>query len=587
MTTLKSKHVAVPSFSFWDSERMTGAGILFCAFLVMGYGIWILDRGFEMTDEAYYLLLAIQAHSQQVYISAQHWITSWLWQITGSLAMFRASGLLTLLLSSILLALGAFAACLHLNILKETIQSKLVVVAASIIGAMLYAATINLSPSYNLLASAGAYAAAGLALLGICWQNKRQNQNNSIKYACHFLAGCAVCVEALCKASAGLSTLVILIMWIGLLERGYVQQMCIAAAIAAGVIVFAGIALFTNTTFGDATQAFETGMQLFKIVQVESIDARLTRYAFQFWQNILATGIAFGVPILLFSGYLITRRPFLAKGGAAVLLVTLVLGRYFIGGWNDGQALDAPIALFAMLILALMVSIPVWTKNRQSLAVFGGLILVPYSVAMGTGNTLFTQAVVSLAPWSVLIALLAMALFPKERSKMPVLFVAFCFMATVSSQIITSGWRPYHMTAPLIQQDQPIPIGNLGAVKVDAETRQFIVDLQAAARYCNLVPGLPFLGLYNIPGVALVLDAAPVMSPWLNNLDQAEFVLERTQSDRLSSQIVALNLNGENRTDFPPLPKQLKNFPSGYMVCGMATYPFGSQKIQIWKSVAK
>jgi hypothetical protein len=88
--------------------------------------------------------------------------------------------------------------------------------------------------------------------------------------------------------------------------------------------------------------------------------------------------------------------------------------------------------------------------------------------------------------------------------------------------------------------------------------------------------------LYNIPGVALALQATPVLSPWLNNVAQADFVLDRALPEELRSVVVALNTGSIK--DLPPLPLQLKAFPSGYRYCGVATYPFGSQNIQIWQN---
>jgi hypothetical protein len=571
-----NNQISISPYSPWKFERVVNTGIIFSAVVVMLYCVWTLDRGFEITDEAYYILLAIHASTQTLYISAQHWITTWLWQVTGSLAMFRAAGMVALLFSSILLALGTFSVCRRFGVIRDGFQAKGVIVAGSVVSAMLYASTINFSPSYNLLASAGAYAASGLVLLAA------QRLSVAQKHVLYVLAGCAVGAEALCKASAGASTLAILVLWLYVFERSYFHKICGTVAMAAGFVAFAGFALLSNTTISDAIQAIEQGMQLFRIVQIEAIDARLIRYATQFGQNIMATVVAFALPLISFAAYVKTRRTIFAKLGLGVLFVTLLFGGHLLGGWNDGRSLTPPFAIVAMLIMALIVSIPVWKKSRNLIVLLCGLILLPYSVAMGTGNTLFTQAIVSLAPWGTLIGVLAVAHFPENFSKMPNSLIGFCFIATVSLQIVTSGFRPYHMSTPLIKQDKEFATDNLGVVKVDAETHKFLTDIKAAAKDCNIAPGTPFLGLYNIPGVALALQATPVLSPWLNNVAQAEFVLERTHPEELRSVVVALN-TGDIK-DLPPLPRQLKTFPSGYRYCGMAAYPFGSQAIQIWQN---
>ena len=84
MKILDAKHKNILFHAPWKIESVARAGILLCAFLVTAYCVWTLDRGFEITDEAYYLLLAMHAGSVKLFISAQQWITAGLWQITGS-----------------------------------------------------------------------------------------------------------------------------------------------------------------------------------------------------------------------------------------------------------------------------------------------------------------------------------------------------------------------------------------------------------------------------------------------------------------------------------------------------------------------
>jgi hypothetical protein len=594
MKIREENHNAISFHSLWEVERVARAGILLCALLVIVYCVWTLDRGFEITDEAYYLLLAMHAGSVKLFISAQQWITAGLWQLTGSITMFRAAGMFLLLTSAALLALGVFSTCLRLGLLTDRFELKGVVLAGSTVGAVLYASTINLSPCYNLLASAGAYTAAGLVLLA-------SNRSSVLhKYVLFTLAGCAVGAEALCKPSAGAATLALLVFWMCIFERSRFDKIFGPAAMVFGAITFAGIALLVNTTISDATQAVGQGMQLFRMVQVETIGARLVRYSIEFWEYFSVTLRAFALPIVAMIIYATTRRAIFAQFGLIVLVITLffgsldaglptfsmrnaAFGSYLFGGFNryDIQT----VAIFAMLVMALIVSIPVWNMNRSTLALFSGLILLPYSVAIGTGNTLFTQVIDSLAPWGASIAVLVVVRQPGDFSKMPSSLIGLCFIVTIALQIVTSGFLPYNLSLPLTKQDQATTVGNLGGVKVDAGTYTFLAEMKAVAEECEIAPGAPFIGLYNIPGVALALQATPVLTPWLNNKAQAEFVIERVHPKGLRSAVVALQLRGEGV--FPPLPQQLAEFPLGYRYCGMATYPYMRQRIQIWQSQAR
>jgi hypothetical protein len=298
--------------------------------------------------------------------------------------------------------------------------------------------------------------------------------------------------------------------------------------------------------------------------------------------------------------YITTRRAIFAQFGLAAMVITLIFGSldigsptfsmrnaafgsYLFGGFNRYSI--QTVAIFAMLVMALIVSMPVWNKNRRTLTLFSGLILLPYSVAIGTGNELFTQIIDSLAPWGALIAVLVVARHPDDFNKMLTSLIGVCFIVTIALQIVTSCFRPYHLLLSLTKQDQMTTVGSLGEVKVDVGTYKFLTEMKAAAKECNIAPGAPFIGLYNIPGAALALQAIPVLTPWLNNKAQAEFVIERVRSEDLHSAVVALQMRGNGV--FPPLPQQMSAFPSGYRYCGMATYPYMQQRIQIWQPQAQ
>jgi len=590
----KTNFNSIPFYSGWMIERAINTGFVLCAFIVIGYCVWTLDRGFDITDESYYLLLAMHADSVKVFISAQQWITAGLWSCTGSIAMFRAAGMFLLIAGAAILSMGVFSAGVRFGLLTNRFVSKAVVSAGSLVCAMLYASTINLSPSYNLLASAGAYAAAGMTLLAI-------NTSNSIyKYVLFAFAGFALGVEALSKLSAGISTCLLLLFWLAIFERSLVNKLLGTVVMFISVATCAVFYLLINTTISEAAQALEQGMYLFRMVQVESVSVRLVRYSTEFFKYFLTTLKVFVTPMLAIIIYTRTRNVIFVIAGLTLLVIILLFGSldagspvfliknffsdsYLYGGY---RRYDIQItAVLAMLIIALFVSVPVWSKNRDALVLFSGLILLPYSVAMGTGNAMFTQIIDSLAPWGVMMAVFVVSRYPDNYSKIPVSLIAIIFMVTIVLQIITSSLRPYGLPLTLLKHDKTATVGNLGDVKVDAGTFVFLKDMKTAVKECSIKSGSPFYGLYNIPGVALALQVIPVISPWLNNKAQAEFVLNRASQNELESAVVAFQMT--NTGELPLLPEQLESFPSGYRYCGMGTYPYSQQKIEIWYSLAK
>jgi hypothetical protein len=275
----------------------------------------------------------------------------------GSITMFRASGMVLLLASSSLLALGVYSACLRFGLVADRFALKGVVLAGSAVAAMLYASTINLSPCYNLLASTGAYAAAGMVLLAT------NRPSSAHKYILYGLAGGALGAEALCKASAGIATSALVICAVSSTPR--FDKIFGPVAMAFGAVTFACAALFVNTTMSDTAQAVGQGMQLFRLIQVEMIGARLVRYSIEFIAYFKTTLVAFATPLIATVVYAATRRVIFAQIGIASLwshclreperrlacisMHNATSGSYLFGVSNryDVQT----VALFAMLAI--------------------------------------------------------------------------------------------------------------------------------------------------------------------------------------------------------------------------------------------
>ena len=540
------------------------AAVVFC--------LLALDRGFEITDEAYYLLLGMHPKAVSLYVSAQHWIMGPLWQMTGSLVSFRAMGLFILVGSSVVLAAGTCVALAERGV-RVSSSGKALVVCGSVVGALLYIATINLSPSYNLLTSAGAYLAAGCTLLTL------HQQRGWLRGGLAILNGAALCVVFVNKPSAGVATFALLSLWMVLLAR--TPREGALWVFASGTVFAATVAALAlaQTTPSEIQSGLANGLELFRMVQTESVGARLLRYASDYAGYVGQTLRSFWAVALCIGVFLLTRRAVIIAATLVILAFTLLDGNYLLGGVE--QYVVQIRAALAVLLASLAVSASVWARDRRLATLVLGLAALPYAVAFGTGNSLFTQIIVSMAPWGTLIAASAM-LADAERSDRSMAFALLAaFSVTLASQIVTSGFRaPYHLAAPLSGQTERVNVGNLGRVRVDAGTAAFVRSLDAAVTTCRISPSAAFLGLYNIPGVALALRAVPVVTPWLNNVAQAETALAFGPPGVLQSVVVAIRENSDGSRVV--LPSRLAAFPTGFRFCGDATYPFENQRITIW-----
>ena len=458
------------------------AACALCAFAVaFGFCVWAVHRGFEITDEAYYLLMGMHPEGVQLYVSAQQWVTGPLWATTGSLVAFRTCGLLLLVGSAATLSHGVCSSfCRYASGFEVGVASQISVASASIVFALLYAATINLSPSYNLLASAGANAAAGFVLLGLCASaSLRRHEFN-------LLAGLALAVEFVGKPSAGVATFAVVGFWLmSVGSRSLKAKLVDVVVVGLGAVVCVAMLASTQSSMTDVVLSLRRGLDLFQMVQTESIVARLGRYAIQFARAALDAAVWFSFAISALFGYLVTRRRrWLALFGATTF-VTMLAGDFFVGG--SDQYLKQVGSSFILLAMTVCVTLPAWRQRRMSAILVTGLIALPYSVAVGTGNSIFTQVIVSLAPWGALAAVLANIQLAHKSDRFVAAILFIGLVTSVSAQIFTSGFRmPYHMSQPIAAQAERVHVRDLGFVLVDAGTRQFVADMEGAARKCAI-----------------------------------------------------------------------------------------------------
>lgn len=553
--------------------------IITISLTLIAYSMWALNRGFEITDESYYLLLAIHSSAVKVIISGQHWLTSPLWFVTGNIVGFRAIGLIILLLASTILAAGsinAYATIAKADRFKR--RDLAVIVASTFSGALLYGSTINFSPCYNLLAAASVYAAVGFAFLVI---GKLPGWRVNILY---LLSGCMLGIAFLGKFSAGIASLVLISALIAVLRSNKREKILGIALVLLGMVSSLFLIILPHGLNANLIEEFRLGIAVFKQVQVESNVDRLLRYGRELAMQTLWSGVLFIIPLAYLSLYKKSRN--IARYVFISLLCIVILNYIYLPiAFKASRWVGATASFSMLLALALIASLTIWTKNIKMVALIIGLIILPYCVAIGTGNGINTQIVDSLASWGVLISILTIVAINKQRGYYPGLMLAICFafVSLVAVQFAISSFSPYHLKGTLWEQKIPTKIDDIGAVKTDQATHDFVSTLTSASLNCYNGRSRQYLGFYGLPGVALIVDAVPVFSPWLTNANQSEIILSEVNDNVLKSALIGVTLLGDG--SLPQLPKQFGDLPNGYQICGEATFPYTGERIQLWKPI--
>ncbi|MGZ4958447.1 MAG: hypothetical protein ACXV7J_04280 [Methylomonas sp.] len=553
--------------------------IVGCVAILLAYGLWSLNRGLDLTDESYYLASAIHPDSLLLWATAMHWFTAGLWQLSGNLATFRGMGMAILVVSSVVLALGmirAFETCGFGE--ANNRRSRTLIVAGSLVGAMLYHAFVPFTPSYNLLAVSGVYMGMGLVTLSV-------NSSRSLRfYGFQSFGGVALGIAFLAKFSSGIVGWGIACFITAMMSESHRDRILRMGLLTIGMAATVGIIIFLKTTFSEALEQFRLGTFVYMLGTNETFPERLARYFNQSADFLKLILTDFWIPLMLFGIYAVRPRFWLAAMGLAAFVYSVLTQGYYLGGMDRYDQQTAP--LFVAVILCLLATARVWMQNKKLICLLAALSLLPFCIAIGTFNPLHLQILFSIAPWGLAAGLLAFALpLNADQRFMPEL-VCMLFVTLVTSQVLSNGFRgPYRLNRPLQEQSEAITIPPLGTFRVDRESRDAYMKLIQVADACGIHEDRMFLGLYNIPGIALIIQTVMPGFPLLQDRVSTEPILDRLPPETLKSAVVGIDRDSGSFD--PGMPKQLARFPTDYRLCGTITIPFQKQTVELWLNVAQ
>ncbi|HVW52314.1 MAG TPA: hypothetical protein VHC91_18325 [Trinickia sp.] len=534
----------------------------------------------ELTDEAFYLLTSMHPHALRFFFTPTQWVSARLWQIAHGLAAFRALGWALSTASAALLGVGAARVAIPKEaasvIARRLYQSA--VIAMTVIFAWLYGAILPFSPSYNLLGASGAYAAFGLFLLSINCEKRPR--------VMVLAAASGICLgfAVLSKFSAGIATAGLIVVLQAVLRARHAIRLRATAITILALIATLAIAIVVESSLREGYKEFLTGLELTRIAQgSETTIARLIRGGHEWSECLTVVASTYWGPIALACIAVVLRNSVVGCAAVGWFAYVVVALHTYVGGMDVYQTQSRPV--IAAMAMMLVLTARVWVTQWRSVILAASLGVLPFAIAIGTGNPLPFQILLALASWGALSGALAFG-GQDHALRVSAICLAVALPALLAAQIISSGYRaPYRLPQPLQAQQLPVNLGRLGTLKVDAPTARFVTEVRSAWRRCDLPEEMPFLGIYRLPGVALLVDAIPVATPWLFTKSFTEAALNGVGADQLKDAAIALQLAPDGAR--PELPIQLQSFfPSAYRFCGTFSLPFGGARAELWAPVA-
>ncbi len=578
---------------------------------------WASDRGFDITDEGFYLL-AGQFPEEFLPRTSSFYIYSSVIQkqLNNDVVWLRLIGLSLILASSLLLHIGCFKLLSFLDkAWSEHIRVKICTLLFILSGGLVYYAWFLCTPSYNLWNAFGLTGSCGLFFIGLATiKSHKSFLGSGVQF---FLAGLLVGLSLLVKWPTGVILFFLYSLCIVLWPRISVhQRLTSASLVISGIIIWLGIHFLLMEPFRvwlkTMTDGFETiqllggGQEVGSIIRYLNECKYLVRRSFKyFWPFHFA----------LFIGFVMTHvfrhRVREMSWWLSVLIISLFVLvawraytlQYHLGGlvqWHMVGLMVFYVAWF--FLLASTAGLSLWFLRDHSVGknlnaakplILASLVLgtLPLAGALGTGNPIFHNTVLNMAPWFGLLLILLAFISKLHRSNAILLGGILTITIFVSSQVISAGlFAPYRLNTGLLDQTQATEIGYPPTIlKLDPETSKFFNRLRQMAQENGFKPGDDVLGFFDLPGVVFALGGRSPGNPWYFGCGYkgsrafAEKALSLVPPERLKRAFILET--SDSAGCMPDLEKFGINFPADYILCGelMIPYPWTKETVRFWK----
>lgn len=492
----------------------------------LAFIISMSGRGFGFGDESYYVAWISDPLQYKASIHPFGLPLHIVYKLTGeSIVFMRMLGALLLALTGAVL--GLFAARHFQDVLPQETRANLVPLGA--LFSLSYYALWVLTPSYNLLANAG----AALITAGcLTWMNPGIRRSLREDWIASTLVGLGGLLAAFGKPTFA----VLAACYAGyLLLRGCRDVgprrvlSCAAIATATSVVpLVLVLALVGGPTVNIAM--VRQGMEVLRFGN--SIGNLPWKTATDIYHSpviFLLTVAVFVVAIIAKPREGTVATKWFGRAVGALLAADLF---YFcfqiargVAGDNDpySAGFGVPVICVVLALIAYTVvkqgPLKGQAHNAGLIKVIAILLILPFAIAFGTANSLVHQSVLSLFAPLLAAVIVAASLMPVSKGRI----VQVTLALLVPLLLLWSAQRPYGLQASIWKQAQAVTLPFNGEVlKVDEGSALYIESLKSLARRTALSRSTPIVDLSaGGPGTALLLNGGAPYYPWLVHIFEA------------------------------------------------------------------
>jgi hypothetical protein len=508
---------------------------------VLGFLLVNSDRGFDLTDEGFYLLSAAHPADVTLWPNAAHWFTSLLFRAANqNVVVLRTLGVAICVLASLFLATAIRVLGRRLGLLPS---GRNVVTACLdgclvILGGALGYTWFLLTPAYNGVNAWALVAASGGLFCGF-GRYDRGGEGVRVQALCMAAAGVCVGVSLFAKFPTGLSLLGLFLLVIVAWPLGASQRRLVSLGAFGGgvVVVVAGFFLLRQSAF-EWWASFRGGLWMLSVLGGGQNLGAFHRYWNEWRTDVIAAAptetwgwlgviVVCALTLRLAGAHRTTVRRVAAAGamiGVGAQAYISATRWWALGGAQYFGSITGFCFTWVLVAAGLAISRapgagdgPGDGKVTRARAIFVLLLLVlPLAGAVGTGHRIYVNMVYVLAPW---FAFLALALGVASRSVIlnfsgDVLKAALAVYCAV--QIIGGSLTaPYRLDGGLASQVVPTDVGAPAtALRLNPAAALFVRDLRAMAGSCGFRPGDNVLMFFDAPGIVFALGGRSPGIPW-------------------------------------------------------------------------
>lgn len=516
--------------------HLTQLCIVVLAGLILALLVWSLPRGFDITDESFYLLNYRYPVEYESSFTDFHLVITRVFGLAdASILAYRVAALFGAVLGAV-----AFGLTLSLWLQKAIPQGRhcwisrpVLVVSYVLLGELLAMSIMPRTVSYNglntlllLLAASATLNALRYGLAGIGWLVP---------------AGAAIGLDMFVKVStAGLLLVSLFILFGWCWRRGGISTLVRAITLLAlGLGI--GVALYFLRAQQPAVwwHNFSQEMTMLRGQGYGTSDLFL-KYLGSARETLYILAWPLGPVLLILTGvaWWWPRRGAPARWHGPFTLVLVCSTGFWLASqavqrlWYStaylNQQQTLPLLLFFVIITGLVVAteaVPPYSvtspsvpekMSAQWLPVAIWLLALPLLAAAGTYNDLRLNLVMDAAPW---FGLSLMLLVLPRPSRLPawVLFLLMLLLPGFAAEQVVWGVMrvPYCLTGPMTNQNETIHAAGLrGILRLDPNSVAFIAQLEKTLIQAGFRPGDPLLAFYDMPGLVYLCGGVSPGAPW-------------------------------------------------------------------------